>query len=441
MTRDVPESLGELVSALRSGELSFETYFDRLEALVAEHEPQVLALLPEAERFSRLRRDAKRLEERFPEPENRPLLFGVPAGIKDIFHVDGFVTRAGSRVPAEELAGLQAASVTALEEAGALVFGKTVTTEFAYFGPGPTRNPHDESRTPGGSSSGSAAAVGARMCPIALGTQTIGSVSRPASFCGVVGFKPSYDRISRDGVIPLSPSLDHIGLFTTDCAGARLAASVLCTGWRDSERAMERPVLGVPEGPYLERAEAAGRDHFEAVIGTLATAGYEVRRFDAFGDIAEIEDRHCRIVAAEAARIHGTWYASHGETYHSKTAELIERGMEITDAELAIDRAGREELRSALVASMRAERIDLWISPAAPGVAPEGLDSTGNPVMNLPWSHAGLPTLALPAGTIDGLPMGLQLAAGWWEDEALFSWGAQLEHLLGARGKSLGGEE
>ena len=177
--------------------------------------------------------------------------------MKDIFHVKGFLTRAGSGLPVDLLTGPEAESVTQLKQAGALILGKTVTTEFAYFAPGPTRNPRNPAHTPGGSSSGSAAAVGAGLCPLALGTQTIGSILRPASFCGVVGFKPSFGRISSAGVIPFAVSLDHIGFFTQDVAGATLAAAVLCKNWGDEEartrgdgEAKEllnyRPVLGVP---------------------------------------------------------------------------------------------------------------------------------------------------------------------------------------------------
>jgi len=156
-------------------------------------------------------------------------------GIKDIFHVDGFVTRAGTRVPPERFAGPEAASVALLREAGALIAGKTVTTEFAYFEPGPTRNPHNPAHTPGGSSSGSAAAVAAGLCQLALGTQTIGSVIRPAAFCGVVGFKPSFGRIPTSGLVYFSRTIDHVGLFTQDLDGMELAASVLCRDWQPSK--------------------------------------------------------------------------------------------------------------------------------------------------------------------------------------------------------------
>jgi len=196
----------ELARAFRSGELPLTNYISQIETFFEECEPSILAFIPEENRFERLRKDAQELIWRFPDPKNRPPLFGMTVGVKDIFHVDGFTTQAGSRLPAHELQGNEAESVTRLKNAGALILGKTVTTEFAYFTPGPTRNPHDPAHTPGGSSSGSAAAVGAGLCPLALGTQTIGSLIRPAAFCGTVTLKPTYDRISRSGVIPLSPS-------------------------------------------------------------------------------------------------------------------------------------------------------------------------------------------------------------------------------------------
>ena len=152
----------------------------------------------------------------------------MPVGVKDIFHAAGFETRAGSQLPPELLTGPEADAVGRLRAAGCLILGKTVTTEFAYYEPEPTRNPHNLAHTPGGSSSGSAAAVAAGLAPLALGTQTIGSVIRPAAFCGIVGFKPSYGRISPEGLIFFSPSLDHVGLFTQDVAGMSLAAAVLC---------------------------------------------------------------------------------------------------------------------------------------------------------------------------------------------------------------------
>lgn len=424
--------LGE---ALRSGALSLSAYLDQLEARFAAREPEVLAFVPETGRFERLRREAAALETRYPDPATRPPLFGLPVGVKDIFHADGFVTQAGSRVPPDLLAGPEATSVSQLKAAGALIMGKTVTTEFAYFGPGPTRNPHHPAHTPGGSSSGSAAAVGAGMCPLAVGTQTIGSIVRPAAFCGVVGFKPSYERISREGVIPLAPAVDHIGVFTADVAGAALVAGVLCQGWNIGTLRVttERPVLGVPEGPYLAQASAEGLAHFQAVQTKLTQAGFEIKAVPALADFDTIYAEHNLLVAAEAAQTHQSWFSDFSGLYHPKTADLIERGQQVSAEALEAARAGRGQLRRVLAEVMREYKISAWLAPSAPGPAPATLESTGNPVMNLPWTYAGLPAINLPAGANDnGLPLGVQVVGGWQEDEQLLGWASQLEPVVRA---------
>lgn len=417
------------IEALRSAELSLLDYLTTLEARFAEHEPEVLAFVPEEGRFVRLRREAEALLRRYPDPATRPPLFGATVGVKDIFHVAGFITRAGARLPAEELQGEEGPAVGRLKAAGALIVGKTATTEFAYFAPGPTRNPHRLTHTPGGSSSGSAAAVAAGLCDLALGTQTIGSISRPAAFCGVVGYKPSYERLSRAGVIPLSPSLDHVGLFAPDVAGAHLAATVLLEDWQPVSLTTA-PVLGIPEGPYLNLAEPAGQTHFRQVCLVLMEAGFRVLSAPALPDSAEIAQRHQQLMAAECADVHADWFARYGPLYHPKTAELIRRGQTVTPDEAAAGRAGREKLRQELTDMLDRCGLDLWLAPAATGPAPHGLESTGNPAMNLPWTHSGLPTLSLPAGFVDGLPMGLQLIGRWGQDERLFAQAALIEAAL-----------
>lgn len=404
--------------------------FERLEERFAEREPQVRAFLPEEGRFERLRREFAALEARWPDPAKRPPLFGVPVGVKDIFHVDGFATRAGSRLPPEVLQGPEAPSVTALKEAGALILGKTVSTEFAYFAPGPTTNPHNPEHTPGGSSSGSAAAVAAGLCPIALGSQTIGSILRPAAFCGVVGFKPTRERIRTEGVIPLAPSYDHVGFFTRNVNDARVVSTLLLDqpSWGGTTG---KPTLGVPEGPYLSRVSAEGRTHFESVCERLAAAGYAIKTVPAFEDFDEIVERHFKVFAAEAARVHERWFDRFGDLYDPRTAELIRKGRAITDVDLEEGRKGRETLRLALARLMDRHKLDLWISPPALGPAPRGLDSTGDPVMNLPWTQAEVPALCLPAGkNADGLPLGLQIAGTIGDDEDVLHWGIELESVL-----------
>ncbi|MFL6293601.1 MAG: amidase [Thermoanaerobaculia bacterium] len=403
---------------------------DRLESRFRDREPSLQAFVPEDDRFERLHREADELLARYPDPPARPALFGMPVGVKDMFHVDGFPTRAGSRLSPEELRGPEAVSVTRLKQAGALVLGKTVSTEFAYFAPGPTRNPHHPERTPGGSSSGSAAAVAAGLCPLALGTQTIGSLIRPAAFCGVVGFKPSYGRISTEGVIPLAPSLDHVGTLTPDVAGATLAARVLFPDWAAST-VRRKPVLGVPEGPYLARPTEEGRAHFHATCERLTAAGFEIWSMPAMPDFEEIETRHRRLVAAEAAQVHEEWFRRFRGLYAPQTADLIKWGQTVTAAETEQDLAGREKLREELTASMAAHGIDLWLSPAALGPAPRGLATTGDPIMNLPWTYAGMPVLGLPAGlSLEGLPLGLQVTGRFGADADLLAWGVEIERAL-----------
>lgn len=393
-----------------------------LAQLISQQEPHIHALVAESERFDRLRRQAKTCP--------RGALATVPVGIKDIFHVAGLETRAGSKLPPGELLGSEAICVTDLRKAGALILGKTVSTEFAYFAPGPTRNPRDTRHTPGGSSSGSAAAVAAGYCPIALGTQTIGSICRPASYCGVVGYKPSFGRISTTGVIPLAPSLDHVGVFTTNLADATTTAAILADRWRPHSLD-RRPMLGIPEGPYLERASAAGLNHFRETCDYLQAEKWQIRSCEIFDDFLQIEERHHMIVAAEAARVHQDWFSRFGELYHPRTRELVERGNSITDEELAASLPELERLRHRIEEQMKQAEIDLWISPAATGPAPSGIDATGDPVMNLPWTQAGLPAISLPAGTDDqGLPLGLQVVGRFRTDEELLTAGTLLEITL-----------
>lgn len=423
-------SVPELAAQLRAGTLPLAVYLDALAARFATREPDLQAFVPEPDRFGRLQREAAALLAAYPRPGERPPLFGLPVGVKDIFHVDGFVTQAGSRVPAGMWAGSESAVVRQLKALGALILGKTVTTEFAYFAPGPTRNPHHLDHTPGGSSSGSAAAVAAGLCPLALGTQTIGSITRPAAYCGVVGYKPSYDRLSRAGVIPLAPSLDHVGLFAASVPGAALVASLLLAGWQPvAER--PRPVLAIPDGPYLAHATAAGLANFAAACERLQTAGLVVRHVPAMPDFAAIAARHHLLMAAEAAEVHAASFARYGALYHAKTVDLIRRGQAAAPAAVALAREGRAQLRQELAALMAAAGIDLWLSPSAPGAAPAGLESTGDPIMNLPWSHAGLPTVTVPAGVNDqDLPFGLQLAGQWQGDEQLLAWAIDIEQIL-----------
>ena len=415
------------LTAVQDVVANVEQALDRLD----EVNPQIEAFLPEPNRRERLLREAKVLEQHYPDPANRPLLYGVLVGVKDIYRVEGFPTRAGSSLPAELFAGPQASCVSILQQHGALVLGKTVTTEFAYFEPGPTRNPHNPAHTPGGSSSGSAAAVAAGLCPLAIGSQTIGSVIRPAAFCGIVGFKPSYGRIDAEGVIYVAPSLDHVGLFTQDVAGMQIAASILCRDWKPAPAGDELPVLAIPDGPYLEQASAEGLAAFEQQVARLQQAGYRVLRLSALDDITEINHRHRELMAYEMAQEHSSWFAEYEVLYRPRTAELIRKGQAVTETAAAAAREGKLKTRRELEAVLHEAGAEIWISPAATGPAPQGIHSTGDPIMNLPWTHADVPTITVPAGKAqNGLPLGLQCASAFGTDEQLLQGVAQIERVF-----------
>ncbi|POR04783.1 hypothetical protein AU468_02485 [Alkalispirochaeta sphaeroplastigenens] len=448
-----PRDPARLLSVLRRGErplsVEIETLLDRLDRF----EETLQTLLPDespGQRRERLLAEARALEERWPRAEERPPLFGLVVGVKDLFHARGFPTRAGSRLPAETFRHDEtppAASLQRLQEAGALVLGKTVTTEFAYFGPGPTRNPWNPEHTPGGSSSGSAAAVAAGFCHMALGTQTIGSISRPASFCGIAGYKPSYDRVSPDGIIPFSPSADHVGVLAASARALRLIAPVLTRHWNDrgTHSSADPPhdtlrhQLGtvlVPDDAYLEQAAPESLRALESLCERLQGIGVTPLRVKAFPDIEEINRSHQEMIAAEFAQVHASWFAEHHGLYHPRSKELVERGLAIPQEVYARACGGRQQIRDRIQETLDRHGATLWLSPAAPGEAPRGIDSTGSPLMNLPWTYAGVPTVALPLTSLPhgtgpgGLPLGVQVAGHFGSDEVLLDRAILLEEAL-----------
>ena len=425
-------SLASISRSLRYDTTDLEAHYRDARERAEAVDPTLRAFVDEENRWERIDRALERVRSRFPDPESRPPLYGVPVGIKDVFRTADLPTRAGSDVPAEALSGAEAEAVSRLTDAGAVVLAKTVTAEFACFESGPTRNPHDPDHTPGGSSSGSAAAVAAGLCPLALGTQTIGSTNRPAAFCGIVGVKPSHDRIPIDGTIAVAPSIDHVGFFTQHVEGAELAAGVLYDDWRAGDDPPELSRIGVLEGPYLEQADDVGREHFRRHVDRLDAAGYTTVRIDPFGeDIEEINERHEAIMSAEMAMGHDARFSEYGDRYADATAEFVHEGRETSVETLARARSGRGKLRERLHETFETHDLDVLVSPAAPGPAPEGLESTGDPIMNLPWTHSGLPSVTVPASrTDDGLPMALQCVSRFGRDEWLLSWCRSVEEAL-----------
>ncbi len=305
-------SLSEIISQIQTKELTPEKLIDELCDKLDKWDSKIKSFLPEPNRRGRLHQDLKKLYQQFPDPQERLILFGIPIGVKDIFRVNNFETRAGSNLPSKIFQGKEAEVVSKLKQAGALILGKTVTTEFAYFHPGATCNPHDFDHTPGGSSSGSAAAVAAGFCPLTLGTQTIGSISRPASFCGIIGFKPSFGRIPTAGVIPFSQSADHIGFFTQDLEGNEIVASVLCENWKtDIPEINRKPVLGIPKGKYLNQTSQEILSAFWKAVDRLKQKGFTIKSIPALDNIDEINEQHKLMNAAEFAEVHKNWFNKH----------------------------------------------------------------------------------------------------------------------------------
>ena len=395
--------------------LNIMHFFD----IIKQKETFVKAFLPETLNKERVLNEIEETKKRFPNSE-KPPLFCVPVGIKDIVNIDGFETKCGSNLPAELFESIEASFVTKLKEAGAVIMGKTVTTEFAYFEPGPTRNPHNYNHTPGGSSSGSAAAVASGMVPLAFGTQTIGSIIRPAAFCGIVGFKPSFDRISKDGVVPFSVSADHIGIFSQTIEMSDLAASVLCDNWKQNINfKKDKLTIGAVIGSYINQADAEMIEFYKAKIEEYRRQGHKIIEIDLFGDIEKINEVHKKMNAAEFAEVHEEWFENHEDLYRPKTKELILDGKKITIGELSEARLGRMKLREKIEQLKTENNIDIWISPATVGEAPEGM-ATGSPLMNLPCTYAGLPVITIPSGkSKNNLPLALQYAGSFYRDEEL----------------------
>ena len=349
-------------------------------------------------------------------------LCGVPVGIKDIIDTGDMPTENGTVLHAGRTPREDAAVVARLRAAGAVILGKTVTTECAYFHPGKTRNPHNPEHTPGGSSSGSAAAVAAGMVPLALGTQTNGSVIRPAAFCGVYGFKPTHGLIPRSGILQLSRTLDHVGLFSRNLDDIALLAEALA-GWDagdpdtrprarvpfqsiSAEEPPIEPVLAFIKTPHWERVDADAKEAFAELQEAL---GERLEEVELFPSAAEAWDWHKTIMDAEMAANFEREWRDGRDKLSEKLRALIERGREVraVDYQRAVSRIGpvQESFEELFT-----QRYDAILTPAALGTAPKGLGSTGDPSFCTLWTLAGLPALSLPLMSgANGMPLGVQL--------------------------------
>ena len=362
-----------------------------------------------------------------PDREHLPgPLAGIPFGCKDIIETSGLPTEYGSPVYKGRVGSSDAAIVRLLRERGARLMGKTQTTAFAWKTPSPTRNPNHPDHTPGGSSSGSAAAVAAGMVPFAIGTQTLGSVIRPASFCGVTGFKPSYGLLPVDGVLPCAPSLDTLGLFTHTAGDMQALWDVLRVSARSAPAAAS--VLGVIEPlPDVdpEMASAFGR-----TVAQIRAGGATVRPIDLRERLEAVAKAARVVLATEASREHGDRYKEHGDKLEDLAA-LVREGLAIPAAQYDQARRTISDGRAA-IEQLLAE-TPVVLTPAAIGPAPRGFSSTGDPAMNAPWTAMGAPaiTIQMPG---KGLPLGLQLTAAHGQDGLLLRTAVHVEQMLALSG-------
>ncbi len=412
-------SATDAARAIRDGATNSEQLVEACLACIREVEPRVQAwqfLDPDYALEQARARDLERREGRATGP-----LHGVPVGIKDIMDTGDMPTEDGTILHAGRTPARDAAVVAMLRAAGAVILGKTVTTECATYTPGKTRNPHNPEHTPGGSSSGSAAAVAAGMAPLALGSQTNGSVIRPAAFCGVYGFKPTHGLIPRTGVMKLSRTLDHVGVFARTLEDIALIAEQLvgCDEGDPDTRPRARapfceivaqepplpPMLAFVKGPAWERAEPETKDAFAELVAALGDRAEEVA-------LSSASDRsfdwHRVIMEAEmAANLDREWEQGRERLSESLRGQLA-RGREIKAldyqsalARIALLNEGFEDLFS---------RYHAILTPAAAGTAPRGLGSTGDPAFCTLWTLCGMPAISLPLMQgANGLPLGVQL--------------------------------
>jgi len=402
------------VGALRSEELT-RACLDRIEAL----EPTLQAwthIDPEYALQQAREADARRSLGGPVGP-----LHGLPVGVKDIFDTRDMPTECGTPIFSARQPNRDARVVTALREAGAIIMGKTVTTELAMYGPGKTTNPHHPEHTPGGSSSGSAAAVATNMVPLAIGSQTNGSVIRPASFCGVYGFKPSFGTISRSGVLALSRPLDTVGVFGRSVEDLALAAEPLF-GFDEHDpdthlRARQRlvasaaeeppraPMFAFVKSPVWDQADDDTREGFAQLVDTLGDQCDEVELPALFDDAVRW---HRTIMYADLAKSLAQLYDNSRNTLSDVLCAMIEEGQRC----LAVDYNRAVDMIEILNAGFEQifDRYDAILTPAARGQAPAGLDTTGDPIFCSLWTFVGLPAVSLPLleGSTD-LPIGVQM--------------------------------
>lgn len=351
-------------------------------------------------------------------------LAGVPVGVKDIIDVAGMPTRCGSPITSPDPVAESAPCVRRLEELGAIIMGKTVTTEFAYFKPGPTKNPWNPAHTPGGSSSGSAAAVASGMVPLALGTQTAASLIRPAAYCGIAGLVMGHGTADLGGIVGLSPSLDSLGLLTRSTDELRIAYHAF--QGTDPVADAGTPRLLTWMGSDLADIDPAMRAAMASLPELLTEE--TLASFDLCDHVKTLAADHVTIMGYEASRTRAAELRDHPRELSAPLFELLDGGSRICDDDYWQATYRRDRSRADLAAALADAFV---IGPAAPGPAPAGLDATGAPIMSRPWQALGFPTVAVPGlRTTSGLPLGLQIIGAPGSEGRLLALAARVERQL-----------
>ena len=433
-------SVSDAAQQVRSRQLAPTDYAAALLDRIDTYEPDLQAWVT-------IDREAVISDARQREQEpSQGIMAGVPVGLKDIFYTAGMKTTACSRIYADFVPEYDATCVTRLKEAGAIVMGKAVTTEFATSDPSPSRNPWNREHTPGGSSSGSSVAVAAGMVPAALGSQTGGSTCRPAAYNGIVGLKPTYGRISRYGVVPVSWSLDTVGILVRSVTDAAILLQAMSGHDPNDPGSAEEPVsdfreqmdghAGPPRlgllsrGYFFDRSSQEVRQHTLNVADRLREAGAVVEELELPESFSAAPDVQRVVMNVECAAFHEKFFRHRADEYGPRLRANIEMGLLIPSVTYLQAQRLRREFRRDLTAL--AERVDALLMPATPAPAPKDLNTTGDAAFQAPWTSAGLPTVVVPSGlSEEGLPLGVQFAATPFDEGRLLGVARWCERVLG----------